>query len=307
MCCRTDDLSSSSPVTSSTDVDHAALRRACALAELSYSSATLLHRHATAVYLLEPLPVVARVSSGQDNRNRARTAVRIAQWLNEQSFPAVAPVDVDQPVEIGEQTVTLWHYYSRHGRPAPGAEYLGELLRGLHQLPDLPPVPLEPYEPLASLGTALASATSLNGDDRKWVQHRRSRLLDAYRGLNSTLGHGLVHGDAYPGNTLWDGKRVVLGDWDEVAYGPRELDLTNTHQGARFGRSTAECERLSTAYGWDVTRWQGYRVLCELRELHTLAVCIRRSDRGDSVAVAELEHRVRTLRTDDTSAGWHTA
>jgi hypothetical protein len=44
-----------------------------------------------------------------------------------------------------------------------------------------------------------------------------------------------------------------------------------------------------------------------LRELHTLAVYIRRSDRGDSVAVAELEHRVRTLRTDDTSAGWHTA
>lgn len=85
------------------------------------------------------------------------------------------------------------------------------------------------------------------------------------------------------------------------------------HAALRRARALAELSYSSAtllhrhANGWDVTRWQGYRVLCELRELHTLAVCIRRSDRGDSVAVAELEHRVRTLRTDDTSAGWHTA
>ncbi len=293
-------------MTASTDADLAALQRACALAELRFSTATLLHRHATAVYLLEPLPVVARVSSGQDNRSRARTAARIAQWLNELSFPAAAPVDVHQPIEIGEQTVTFWHYYPQHDRPAPDAAHLGALLRDLHQLPDVPPVPLEPYEPLVSLGTVLASAASLDDEDRTWVQHRRSHLLDAYRDLSSILGHGFIHGDAYPGNTLWDGTRVVLGDWDEVVYGPRELDLTNTQQGARFGRSAAERERFSTAYGWDVTRWPGYPVLREIRELHTLAVYIRRSDHGDCAAAAELKHRLRTLRTGDTSADWHT-
>ncbi len=50
-------------------------------------------------------------------------------------------------------------------------------------------------------------------------------VLTAYRQVDSALGLGFIHGDAYPGNTLWDGERVRLGDWDEVARGPRELDL----------------------------------------------------------------------------------
>src|SRR6476661_3329516 len=62
---------------------------------------------------------------------------------------------------------------------------------------------------------------------------RRSELLGEYERLDFHLGYGWIYGDAYPGNTLWDGKRALLGDWDEVGTGPRELDLVNTHQGAR--------------------------------------------------------------------------
>lgn len=56
-----------------------------------------------------------------------------------------------------------------------------------------------------------------------------------YARLDFPLGYGWIHGDAYPGNTLWDSDEALLADWDEVGTGPRELDLVNTHQGARFG------------------------------------------------------------------------
>ncbi|MEV4927880.1 phosphotransferase family protein [Streptomyces roseoverticillatus] len=66
-----------------------------------------------------------------------------------------------------------------------------------------------------------------------------------------------MHGDAYPGNTLWDGESVRLGDWDEAATGPRELDLANTHQGARFGRTPAAIDAFTSAYGHSPWRLAG--------------------------------------------------
>lgn len=230
--------------------------------------------------------------------------MRIAEWLLSHNFPTVSPIEVDQPVEVDDRTVTFWRYYPQHHRPAPSAAHLGGLLRELHAIPEAPPVPLEPYQPLVSLGRELASTTSLDADDRNWLQRRRTDLVDAFQDFRSELGSGLIHGDAYPGNTLWDGDQVILGDWDEVAYGPRELDLTNTHQGARFGRSTIERDQFTAAYGWDVTNWPGYSLYCEIRDLHTLAAYLRRSEQ-DAVAAKELQYRVRTLRTADRAARWH--
>ncbi len=116
----------------------------------------------------------------------------------------------------------------------------------------------------------------------------------------------MIHGDAYPGNTLWDGDRAILGDWDEVAFGPRELDLINTHQGARFGRGLTERTAFSDAYGWDATRWSGYPTLRAMRDLHTLAAYIERGQ-TDPRAAAELRHRIRTLRDRDLAARWRAA
>lgn len=79
-----------------------------------------------------------------------------------------------------------------------------------------------------------------------------------YDTLESELGVGFVHGDAYPGNTLWDDQSPLLGDWDEVASRPRELELINTHQGARVGRSTTDRQAFTDADGWDVTHWPGF-------------------------------------------------
>lgn len=287
-----------------TTFDSDILRVACNQAGFDHNAAELVSRHATSVYLLRG-HVIARIHRSGPGRARAMSAVRVAQWLTDQGFPATEPCA--DPLDVDGQVVTFWRYYPQPAGAAPGAGSLGTLLRWLHALPQ-PPVDLPTYEPLTHLGQALReSRTALSGSDHAWLSDRRHELIQAYYGLHSPLGIGWVHGDAYPGNTVWDGDLVRLGDWDEVSVAPRELDLVNTHQGVRFGRYAAERDAFTAAYGWDVTTWTGYPTLREMRDLHTLAAFIDRAAGGDNAAGAELQHRIRTLRVGDTTARWNTA
>ena len=285
----------------STATNDAILRAACAQAGLHSSTASVLRQHAASVWLLRDVDIVVRIGRSAE---RAERAVRITHWLHEQGFPAVQPIDIDQPITIDNAAVTFWKHYPQHGRPAPGAAALGGLLRRLHHVPQ-PPVTLETYVPLSALGAVLESDTQLSEGDRSWLIDRRMRLLRTYQQLQSELGEGFIHGDAYPGNALWDGDTVRLGDWDEVARGPRELDLVSTHQGERFGRSAAKRQAFTDAYGWDVTVWAGYSTLRDIRELHTLGAYLARAGRGDATAFAELRYRVATLRAGDRHSLWH--
>ena len=54
----------------------------------------------------------------------------------------------------------------------------------------------------------------------------------------------MIHGDAWWGNLLRDGDRVVLADWDNVSTGPREIDLIPTLQAPRFGLPEARTRRV---------------------------------------------------------------
>ncbi|MGH3995680.1 MAG: phosphotransferase, partial [Pseudonocardiaceae bacterium] len=205
----------------------AVLNDACARTGLNASGAAPLHEHAATLYLFEADRVVVRLNNDSDDRPRARSVVELTRWLTRQGFPSVAPVDVEQPIDVDDYTVTFWRYYPQNDRPKPTADHLGAMLRQLHALPT-PPVELGPYQPLQNLGDSVAASTSLPAQDRGWLLARRAELLSEYEQLDFPLGSGWIHGDAYPGNTLWDGDRALLGDWDEVGTGPRELDLVNT-------------------------------------------------------------------------------
>jgi hypothetical protein len=285
--------------------DEAIMQAACERAGVASEAASPLSRHATSVWLLPDLGIVGRIDRSGD-RERSERAVALTRWLTRQGFRAVEPADVRQPVVVNGAAVTFWRHYPQGGRPKPAAEHLGSLLRQLHDLSE-PPVSLSDYAPLVHLGAALGADPPLDADDRQWLDERRDQLLSEYAQLDSALGVGFIHGDAYPGNLLWDGGAVRLGDWDEAARGPRELDLVNTNQGARFGRSASERQAFNDAYGWDVTQWSGYRVLREMRDLHTLGAYIDRAAGGDAAAAGELAHRIATLRAHDDEASWRPA
>ena len=280
------------------DRGYDALVDACGRVGLDAGGATRLSGHATGVFLLPESGVVVRIGSGLGRVEQARRAVAFARWLVSQGFPATRPIDVTQPVVVDDLAATFWMYYPHPHPPANrlATADLGRLLRRLHALPR-PPVRLPPYRPLAGLLDALEHSSSLELPVKRWLAERSRSLLENYDRLGFVLPAGHIHGDAYPGNLIATQEAPVLGDWDEASVGPRELDLVNTYQGARYGRTAEELQAFGAAYGYDVTGWPGFKTLREIRELHTLGAFVRRADAGDEWAAAQLAHRVKTLQT----------
>ncbi|MFE7331582.1 aminoglycoside phosphotransferase family protein [Streptomyces sp. NPDC057565] len=267
---------------------------------------TKLHQHATAVFLLPAERIVARVSP-VEHLPRLTTSVTLTRWLTGNGVSATEPADLQQPVLAEGHVVTFWRYYPQPTtKSAPNAGYLGRLLRKLHHLPP-PPIRLPKWTPLTSFTQTLAHANSVPDNQKDWLATRAHELIAAFDELDYALVPGLVHGDAYPGNCLWDGDHALLGDWDEAAVGPREVDLANTYQGQRFGRTAAELEAFMRAYGYDITGWPGLPTLIRIRDMHTLSSYIRRADVGNAAAAHELGRRIATLQRDDTAAIWKAA
>ncbi|MEU9473452.1 phosphotransferase [Streptomyces avermitilis] len=282
-----------------------AARMASRASGLADQSLTQLRQHATSVFLLAEEDVVVRVSPASQQK-QLETAVSLTRWLVANDFPATEPLAVPQPVAYDPYVVTFWRHYPQPDHGVPPVGRLGQLLRALHGLPS-PPVSLPQYLPLVSLKRTVDSSTYLDSDQRAWLTARREALLYEYGRLDFPLGHGHIHGDAYPGNTLWAYQDVRLGDWDEAAFGPREIDLANTFQGVRFGRTAEELDEFSSQYGYDIRQWPGLRVLCGIRDLHTLGSYIRRADRGDAAAAQQLSYRIETLRSRVDQARWAAA
>ncbi|MCX5206885.1 aminoglycoside phosphotransferase family protein [Streptomyces sp. NBC_00237] len=272
--------------------------------ELGMEAETLvpLRSHATAVFLLPEAHTVVRVSRAGGEASIAR-AVAVTRWLADQGVPVTEPLDVKQPVLAGEYVVSLWDHYPQPEGAPPGVYHLGVLLRQLHEV-QLPPVELPSYQPHVSLRESVRASVALSSEDADWLLGRSDELVKAYSQLDFPLGEGLIHGDAYPGNVLWDGAGARLGDWDEAAFGPREVDLANTFQGVRFGRTQEQLRAFSEAYGYDLAGWPGLLVLTELRDLHTLGSFIRRVDKGDEEAAAQLWMRLEVLKSGDREAAW---
>jgi Ser/Thr protein kinase RdoA (MazF antagonist) len=154
------------------------------------------------------------------------------------------------------------------------------------------------YRPLVSVRRGLESSRALSEGDRTWLLDRCAHLVRAYGRLSFSLGTGMIHGDAWRGNLLRDGKHVVLADWDAVSTGPRETDLIPTLQASRFGLPHDQRDTFIAAYGHDIRPWPGYPILREIRELSTLSALLR-DGHIDPAARDELHIRLRSLRTGD--------
>jgi aminoglycoside phosphotransferase (APT) family kinase protein len=139
----------------------------------------------------------------------------------------------------------------------------------------------------------------MSEDERAWLSGHCERLLDTYRQLKFALPEGMIHGDAWWGNLLRDGDRVVLADWDAVSTGPREIDLIPTLQAPRFGLPEHERDAFIAAYGHDIRGWSGYPVLRDIRELSTISALLRDAHL-DPAAHDQLKVRLRSIRTGDT-------
>ncbi|WP_328990305.1 aminoglycoside phosphotransferase family protein [Kribbella sp. NBC_01245] len=289
-----------------------ALTTACDRYGLDTTGAELIHHYNNAVYLLPAVPAIARVATGNDPA-RLRVTQTVTAWLGEEGFGATTPLPSTELVEIDDTTcVTFWTYYpqpdAEHAEPL-GSRHLGTLLKALHST-DQPPAELADWTPLESLGRALksgAAAQALSPDDLDWLTGYLGDLRTEVSELSWPLGYGLVHGDAWAGNLLWDTSTdpatPILCDWDSVSRGPREVDLIPTwHAATRYGRDEVWIQAFVDEYGYDLRDWDGYKTLIAMRDLAQVPGPIRQYPKPAYAAV--LRQRLTAIRTGDRTNNW---
>ncbi|GIL28953.1 phosphotransferase [Actinocatenispora comari] len=279
------------------------LRDACALRGVPADGARLLHHSSNAVFHLPAADIVARLTPGDNVGDRLRATQSITRWLaDEHHFPATRPADIE-PVETKTATVTFWQYYPQpNPAPDPRSADLARLLRRLHHLNQAPPTTLEAWVPLESLDTALHDTpikAPLSSEERRWLLDEVNRVRDDCLNLDYHLDRGLIHGDAWAGNLLRghdDG--YLLGDWDWLAWGPREIDLIPTwHAATRYGRGASWSAAFAAEYGYDLSSWHGFASLLHMRDLVQLTGPLRRA------ATSNRHHHMLRQRFDAIRAG----
>lgn len=291
------------------------LDEACAAQGLVSGDARLVHHYSNAVFVLPTESAVARLTTGPRTADAVTTSQTAVAWLTgEMRFGASAPLPGVAPVVMdGHLIVSFWRYYPQPGpgsvRPFKAGD-LGRLLAGLHALPD-PPMSLPRWQPLGSLRSALLPEQTYEGLDaaeKSWLLAHMRDVSDAVMERDWPLGTGLIHGDAWAGNLLWDTTtspdQVILGDWDSVSIGPREIDLIPTwHAAVRYAKPSAWVDEFIDAYGYDLAGSDRIDLLMQMRDLVQLTGPLRRAARSP-VHHRALRQRFEAIRDGERSMTW---
>lgn len=308
---------------------HQALVEASSRASLSMEGARIIHHYSNVVFALPAENAVARMTPESRSVALIKTTQAVAQWLAiDNNFGATAPVANTAPTLVRPRTgvpgltVSFWRYYPQP-QPAPvfDSAHLASLLRDLHALPT-PPLQLARWRPLTSLRnvlTAEGSYEGLSAEEQAWLLAEVDAITEEIDNCEWPLGIGLIHGDAWAGNLLWDNTaideaddadrssarpRAILGDWDGVSIGPREIDLIPTwHAAARYGRDKRWVGRFVDAYGYDLGESPRLDLLMRMRDLVQLSGPLRRANRSGKHHAA-LRERFDAIRSGDSSMTW---
>lgn len=282
-----------------------ALRGACAQLGLDGDRAELIRLAENAIYRL-PGHLVARVSRPGQVQT-ARREVMASTWLQRRGFPVVrARTALAQPVEIGGRAVTFWEELPPHTRARPAE--IGSLLRRLHAMsPD--GIALPPTDPFVQVEARIAALTFLDQPDRAWLLTRAGELRQRYVHRAAGGPPALVHGDPWAGNVVATTDGPVLLDLERFSLGPPEYDLvviaaSHTSYGLL---SADDYHELVDAYGRDVTTWDGYPLLRDIRELRVTTYAGQVA-LDHPHAVEQAIHRLRCLqgrRGLRPWRGWH--
>ena len=277
---------------------------ACRRAGLSAEAVQLLSAGENHVYRLAG-GAIARVSKPGQERAAARE-VFLGGWLNANKVRAVRPYDaleIDQPVLVDGHPVTFWHDLGDHRAGTP--REVATALKRLHSLP----IPIEmatQVAPFVRLKERITAATWLPADDRTWLLARLEDLQAGWRDRPGGLPDAVIHGDAWAGNVVSATEGVTFLDLERCTIGPPEWDLTSTAcRLTSYSTLSAEdyadyCE----AYGRDVTRWDGFDLFRDIRELRVTCYAAYRAQHNPSLR-SYVATRVGCLRGLNGPRPWH--
>nr|WP_281174096.1 aminoglycoside phosphotransferase family protein [Amycolatopsis taiwanensis] len=258
-----------------------------------------------ALYRLESAPVVVRIARNMDYWASVAKEVNVARWLADLDFPAAELFDVNgQPIEISGHPVTFWRFIPGSVATPGDVARLGESLRKLHHLPfptdfDLPTVDIlsrvEPRVEKAPVPDA----------DKEILLARCEELRDEIAALQFPLAPTVIHGDAHIKNVMVNAGRTVLIDFENVAWGQPEWDLsmTATEYVTAGWWSAGQYAEFAEAYGFDVTSWEGFRTLRATHEIKMTTWIMQNVDQSPDIA-AEYRTRIQTIRNGHVDQRW---
>ena len=281
-----------------------ALTRACHLAGLRPDGAELIRLGSNAVFRLDG-ETIARVAPTQGAWASSERQIAVSRWLASVGYPAVRAVDVEQPVEADGRIVTFWESVAPETVYAPISD-VAALIRRLHELSEPADVALPDLKPFGHAEDPVPVFEGLDPEDAAFLRERFVWARQTFPTLPFVLDSGVIHGDANVGNVLVDERgQAVLIDLDNFSNGPREWDLIQTALFAdRLGWHTAEEYRTFVdVYGYDITGWEGYETLADMREV-AMTAWMSRKAAGDSGAAAEARKRIAAMRTGGSRRDW---
>lgn len=172
--------------------------------------------------------VVRRHSPAAHARDPHLTAneFRLLQQLHAAGVPVPGPYYFDHACEFFPTPAVVLAYVEGTTAFAPDAAHIQQFAQQLARIHALDWAALDiSFLPQhATLGSELPRHCSAPGDEARIWQ-----TLAAYRPQLQCNAPVLLHGDYWPGNTLWrDGRLVAVIDWEDAAIGDPLADLANS-------------------------------------------------------------------------------
>ncbi len=280
------------------------LYSASAAAGVNADGAEVIRLAENAIYRL-PGGVVARIArAGQDAA--ATKEVNVARWLEDSGVSAVRVVrKIDQPVRVDRRAVTFWHELPPHeyGTTADVAA----ALRELHQLTPPETFELPELAPFVRLAQRIQAASTISADDQNWLLNRLAELEAAYDNLPPGLPRCVVHGDAWSGNMVTTADNaIVMLDLERCSIGPPEWDLVSMAVAhvTTAGIDTKEWDIYCETYGHDVTTWEGFDVLRDIRELRQTTMAAQVAATDPQRYADQAAHRLACLQGQHGPRPW---
>jgi thiamine kinase-like enzyme len=273
----------------------------CDRVGLDCSDAFLLRHQTNAVYQLKTAPIIVKIARPDYDVEHIRRTVDLTRWLSRMNFPTLSLLDLDQPIVVNGSAVTFWPYLPQT-RPIEAGD-IARPLRELHALPE-PPVSLQSIDAVSAIRYSLREQHILSSDDKAVLVERCNRLATVLKDVRFESAPRMIHGDPQHANTLWNGGRAILCDWDSVSFGNPEWDLVTIEVHCRrFGYSEESYRDFCRIYGRNIRDWSGYPVLRDLRELRMISTNARKSSPMSRGAV-EVRERVSQIRRGESDAIW---
>lgn len=249
-----------------------------------------------------PGGVVARV--GRPGRTTAAAKeVKVSRWLSTAGVPVVRVVSgIEQPVEVDGRPVTFWQELPAHRSGGPTD--VARMLRKIHALPRPHELGLPPLDPFVRMDERI-NESSFSPPDRVWLLAHRQKLCERYAALAPGRPWCAVHGDAWGGNIVITASGPVVLDLERFAVGPPEWDLVAiavdhfTFASFPAEQWTAVC----TSYGYDVTTWEGYEVLRDIRELRKVTFAAQMARQYPDLQ-PQANYRLACIRGDGGPRPW---